>query len=155
MFSGKNFSFYHLFIHPSIHSAIFLFLLWRSSCLCPVLYRKQMRDIPQKIVLPSSARQIIFHLSTLINTSYSNINGSFLYFNGGYLKHCDWGTRLIMNTFNDSWVKRDQFDVTCFIISLFNAQHVSDVNTSILRRLRLICWVISWVVLIWFDVCWC
>ena len=55
----------------------------------------------------------------------------------------------------DSWVKRDQLDVTCFIISLFNAQHVSDVNTSILRSLRLMCWVISWVVLIWFDVCWC
>ena len=39
--------------------------------------------------------------------------------------------------------------------SLFNAQRVSDVNTSILRSLRLICWVISWVVLLWFDVCWC
>ena len=55
----------------------------------------------------------------------------------------------------DSWNKRDQLDVTCFIISLFNAQHVSDVNTSILRSLRLICWVISWVVLLWFDLCWC
>ena len=38
-----------------------------------------------------------------------------------------------------TWIKRDQLDVTCFIISLFNAQHVSDVNTSILRSLRLIC----------------
>ena len=55
----------------------------------------------------------------------------------------------------DSWVKWEQLDVTCFIISLFNAQHVSDVNTSILRSLRLICWIISWVVLLWFDVCWC
>jgi len=55
----------------------------------------------------------------------------------------------------DSWIKRDQLDVTCFIISLFTAQHVSDVNTSILRSLRLICWVISWDVLFWFDVCWC
>jgi len=55
----------------------------------------------------------------------------------------------------DSWIKRHQLDVTCFIISLFNAQHVSDVNTSILRSLRLICWVISLVVLLWFDVCWC
>ena len=54
-----------------------------------------------------------------------------------------------------NWIKRDQLDVTCFIISLLNAQHVSDVNTSILRSLRLICWVISWVVLLWFDVCWC
>jgi len=42
-------------------------------------------------------------------------------------------------------------------IFLFNrtTQHVSDVNTAILRSLRLICWVISWVVLLWFDVCWC
>ena len=55
----------------------------------------------------------------------------------------------------DSWIKRDQLDVTCFFISLFTAQHVSDVNTSILRSLQLICWVISWVVLLWFDVCWC
>ena len=54
----------------------------------------------------------------------------------------------------DSWIKRDQLDVTCFIISVFNAQYVSDVNTSILRSLRLICWVISWVVLLWFDVVW-
>jgi len=55
----------------------------------------------------------------------------------------------------DSWIKRDQLEVTCFIISLFNAQHVSDVNTSILRSLRLICWVISWVLLLWFDVLRC
>ena len=55
----------------------------------------------------------------------------------------------------DIWIKRDQLDVTCFFISLFNAQHVSGVNTSILRSLRLICWVISWVVLLSYDVCWC
>jgi len=54
-----------------------------------------------------------------------------------------------------SWIKRDQLDVIRFIISLFNAQHVLDVNTSILRNLWLICWVISSVVLVWFDVCWC
>jgi len=52
-------------------------------------------------------------------------------------------------------LNRDQLDVICCIISLLNAQHVSDVNTSILRSLPLICWVISWVVLIRFDVCWC
>ena len=46
----------------------------------------------------------------------------------------------------DSWVKRDQLDATCFIITLFSAQHVSDVNTSILTSLRLIRWVTSWVV---------
>ena len=39
---------------------------------------------------------------------------------------------------NDSWIKIDQPDVTCFIISLFTAQHVSDVSTSIFRSLRLI-----------------
>jgi len=30
----------------------------------------------------------------------------------------------------DSWIMRDQLDATCFIISLFNAQRVPDVNTS-------------------------
>jgi len=44
------------------------------------------------------------------------------------------------------WIKRDQPDATYFIITLFSAQHVSDVNTSILRSLRLIRWVTSWVV---------
>jgi len=53
------------------------------------------------------------------------------------------------------WIKSDQLEVTCFFISLFNTQHVSDVNTSILKSLRLICSVISWVVLLWFDACWC
>ena len=37
-----------------------------------------------------------------------------------------------------SWIKIDQLDVTCFIISLFTAQHVSNVSTSIFRSLRLI-----------------
>jgi len=35
--------------------------------------------------------------------------------------------------------KIDQLDVNFFIVSLFTAQHVSYVNTSILRSLRLIC----------------
>jgi hypothetical protein len=55
----------------------------------------------------------------------------------------------------DTWIKIDQLDVACFIISLFTAQHVSDINSSILRSLRLICWVISCVVLLWYNVCWC
>ena len=38
----------------------------------------------------------------------------------------------------DSWIKIDQIDVTCFIISLFTVQHVSNVSTSIFRSLRLI-----------------
>jgi hypothetical protein len=55
----------------------------------------------------------------------------------------------------DSWIKRDQLDVICFFISSFNTQHVSDDNTSILRSLRLICWVISRDALLWYEVCWC
>jgi len=45
----------------------------------------------------------------------------------------------VTNTGYISCVERDQLDVTCFIISLFNAQHVSDVNTSNLKSLRLMC----------------
>jgi nuclear pore complex protein Nup62 len=36
-----------------------------------------------------------------------------------------------------SWIKIDQLDVTCFIISLFTAQYVSNVSTFIFRSLRL------------------
>jgi len=36
-----------------------------------------------------------------------------------------------------SWIKIDQLDVNCFIISLFTAQHVSNVSTSIFKSLRL------------------
>jgi len=63
--------------------------------------------------------------------------------------------KTLLTNLRDSWIKRDQLDVTCFFISLFNVQHVSDVNTSILRSWRLICRVISWVVLLWFDAFWC
>ena len=38
----------------------------------------------------------------------------------------------------DSWIKIDQLHVTCFTISLFTAQHVSNVSTAIFRSLRLI-----------------
>ena len=38
----------------------------------------------------------------------------------------------------DSWIKTDQLDDTCFIVSLFTAQHVSNVSTSIFRSFRLI-----------------
>ena len=38
----------------------------------------------------------------------------------------------------DIWIKIDQLDVTCFIISLYTAQHVSNVSTSIFRSLRFI-----------------
>ena len=51
-------------------------------------------------------------------------------------QNCWWRTK------EGSWIKRHQLDAICFFISLFNAKHFSDVNTSILRSLRLICWVI-------------
>ena len=38
----------------------------------------------------------------------------------------------------DSRIKIEQLDVTCFVISPFTAQHVSNVSTSIFRSLRLI-----------------
>ena len=49
--------------------------------------------------------------------------------------HFTWGPVYI---YYHSWIKIDQLDVTCFIVSLFNAQHVSNVSTSIFRSLRII-----------------
>ena len=42
---------------------------------------------------------------------------------------------------------KDQLDVTCYFISLLGAQHVSDINISIIRSLRLCCWITTSVVL--------
>ena len=48
----------------------------------------------------------------------------------------------------------DQFDVICFIISLFTTQRVSNVSTSIFRRLRLT--VVLFHLLYCSDsMCWC
>ena len=49
-----------------------------------------------------------------------------------HLNHCATAHHL------DSWINIDQLDVTCFIISLFTAQRVSNVSTSIFRSLLLI-----------------
>ena len=49
----------------------------------------------------------------------------------------------------DSWRIKDQLDVTCLAI-LFHflcAQHVSDINISIIRSLQLFCWITTLVVL--------
>ena len=100
---------------------IYFILEWNSTC-----FGRSFR--------PSSVPQ---------NRTYSNRHLSNRYCCESYVY---WTVHRI-----DSWIKRDQLDITCFIISLFNAQHVSDVNTSILRRLRLIFWVISWVVLLCKD----
>ena len=46
-----------------------------------------------------------------------------------------------------SWRMKDQLDVTCYFISRLCAQHVSDINISIIRSLRLCWWITTSVVL--------
>ena len=53
---------------------------------------------------------------------------------GGVVSLCRLKHRTVHHL--DSWIKIDQLDVTCFIISLFTAQNVSNVSTSIFRSLR-------------------
>ena len=45
------------------------------------------------------------------------------------------------------WRMKDQLDVTCYFISLLMCSHVSDINISIIRSLRLCCWITTSVVL--------
>ena len=47
----------------------------------------------------------------------------------------------------DSWRIKDQLDVTCYLFHFLCAQHVSDINISIIRSLRLFCWITTLVVL--------
>jgi len=115
--------------------------------------RNPPRDLPEDAYEQAVKCRITYaHVSplTLKGKCYFRLQGRILTWICRYESYVYWNVHHL-----DSWIKRDQLDVTCFFISLFNAQHVSGVNTSILRSLRLICWVISWVVLLWFDVCWC
>jgi len=44
---------------------------------------------------------------------------------------------------------KDQLDVTCILFHFLCAQHVSDINISIIRSLRLCCLITKSVVLFW------
>jgi len=57
---------------------------------------------------------------------------------------------------NGSWRIRDQLDVTSYYVlfHFFYAQHVSDINTAIIRSLRLFYFITTLVVCYCFDVCW-
>jgi len=61
---------------------------------------------------------------------------------------------MVMNEF----IVENKRPAWCHLIFLFHflcAQHVSDINISIIRSLRLFCCITTLVVCSWFDVCWC
>ena len=81
------------------------------------------------VVISSGLRQHIENGKLIIlNVLYRKLPTNFKYLNKSYVY---WTVHNL-----DSWIKVDQLDVTCFIISLFTAQHVSNVSTSIFRSLR-------------------
>jgi len=53
----------------------------------------------------------------------------------------------------DSWIEKDQLDVTCYFFHFLCAQHVLDINISIIRSLRLFCWITTVVVLFLAEAC--
>jgi len=64
------------------------------------------------------------------------------------------GVNIILNSYVywtvhhcDSWRIKDQLDVT-ILFHFLCAQHVSDINISIIRSLRLFCWITTLVVLL-------
>ena len=105
----------------------------KMTTYCSIVTFLFLKQLKQRLLDISSFRFSRSLYSLFVLCKRTNNFGSYVYWTVHHL---------------DSWIKRDQLDITCFIISLFNAQHVSDVNTSILRSLRLICWVISWVLLL-------
>ena len=64
-------------------------------------------------------------------------------------------TKITEQRWSISWRTKDQLDVT-ILFHLLCAQHVSDINISIIRSLRLCCWITTSVVLFckdgWFSV---
>ena len=53
----------------------------------------------------------------------------------------------------DSWRIKDQLDVTCYLFHFLCAQHVSDINISITRSLRLFCWITTVVSVLQAEAC--
>jgi len=53
-----------------------------------------------------------------------------------------------------SWKKRPTWCHLLFLFHFLCAQHVSDINISIIRSLRLFCWITTLVMCSWFDACW-
>jgi len=51
--------------------------------------------------------------------------------------------------------KRPTWYHLLFLFHFLCAQHVSDINISIIGSLWLFCWITTLVVCSWFDVCWC
>jgi hypothetical protein len=77
----------------------------------------------------------LFVVSALSSSERSGfvLSGSALNVQHSYTCYVYWTVHHL-----DSRINTDQLDVTCFIISVFTAQHVSNVSTSIFRSLRLI-----------------
>ena len=67
---------------------------------------------------------------------------------------CGWNSFIIRRFAN--WRIRDQLDVPSYhvLFHFFYAQHVSDINTSFIRSLRLFYCITTLVVCSCFDVCW-
>jgi len=71
-------------------------------------------------------------------------------------RSCFSHIKIIFCTWCGGWGIRDQLDVTSYyaLFNFFYAQHVSDINTSIIRSLRLFYWTTTLGACSCFDVCW-
>ena len=78
------------------------------------------------------------------NISHSKNNSVRYYHKRTYIFMWSTGYSYVYRTVHhlDGWIKRDQLDVTCFFISLFDGQHVSDVNTVKPRFTNALGWTI-------------
>ena len=93
-----------------------------------IMYLEQLYDFPPNKI----------HLRVGFRTRFFFRNILQLLFWGCYNNSSPVYGRPTLYSKLNSWIKIDQLDVTCFIISLFTAQHVSNVSTSIFGSLRLI-----------------
>ena len=86
------------------------------------------------------------------NSAFKGLNQSGLRVKTRYTRWCLSNVYWIVHHCN-SWGMKNQLDVTCYLFNLLRAQHVSDINISIFRSLRLCWWVTTSVVLFCKDGC--
>ena len=113
--------------NPNVHYRI-------HKCPPPVPLLSQLDSVHTSISHFLKIHLNIIPLSTPASPKWSlRINWQDSYYNIFCWSYVLWTVHHLC-----SWIKIDQLDFTCFIISLFTAQHVSNVSTSIFRSLRLI-----------------
>jgi len=100
-------------------------------------------------------------LFAFINTTCQSITQRFILYTikimccqGDIFRPLSGHLQALWENRSKSWKQKTNLMSLAILFHFLCVQHVSDINISIIRSLRLCCWITTLVVCSWFDVCW-